>query len=237
MKLIFKSTNQWIVGIVAFLFLHACTSTTDPRNPYNLEILNNIEDYQAELAANPDAELVNLIDLMPDLQLDIRYASTNNFTGTAVYPTAEAYLRKPAAEALARVQTDLHAQGLALKVYDAYRPYAVTLRFYEVYPDTLFVAAPWKGSVHNTACAVDVSLIDLNSGEELEMPTLFDDFTEQAAADYPSASAEALKNRSILIEAMKKQGFEVLPSEWWHYNYTGYENFELLDISFDELSK
>ncbi len=117
------------------------------------------------------------------LWLDIRYASNNNFTGEVIYNQPKAFVRLPVAKALQEVQSELNSMGLGLKIFDAYRPYAATLRFYEVYPDTMFVAAPWHGSRHNRGCAVDVSLVDLESGNELQMPSAFDDFSEKAMAN------------------------------------------------------
>ncbi len=115
--------------------------------------------------------LVDLQKYIPGVVLDIRYADTNNFTGTKIYTQPRAFLRKPAADSLLKIQQILAEKGLGLKIYDAYRPYAATLYFYEVYPDTTFVAAPWKGSIHNRGCAVDLSIINLESGSELKMPT------------------------------------------------------------------
>jgi len=93
------------------------------------------------------------------IRLDIRYATTNNFTGQAVYPSAKAYLRKTVAAKLGAVQTDLESQGLGLKVWDAYRPLAVQKKFWAIMPDERYVADPAKGSRHNRGSAVDVTLV------------------------------------------------------------------------------
>jgi D-alanyl-D-alanine dipeptidase len=106
---------------------------------------------------------------------------------------------------------------------------------YETYPDSTYVASPRKGSVHNTGSAVDISLIDLKTGEELAMPTEYDDFTEKAWPDYDQLPDSVKRNRDILISVMKKWGFEVYPSEWWHFNYKGWEVYHLMDLTFREL--
>jgi D-alanyl-D-alanine dipeptidase len=169
--------------LLAILIL-SCSSVKDPKNPYGLDIISEGSDYLESVAANPDNELVDLADFIPNVVIDIRYADTNNFTGKKIYTDARAFARKSVAEALLQIQQVLAKDSLGLKIYDAYRPYSATLYFYEVYGDTTFVAAPWKGSIHNRGCAVDVSLVDLRTGKELNMPTPFDEFSERASLNY-----------------------------------------------------
>lgn len=205
------------------------------RNPYGLDIINTMEAYRESVAENPDNRLVDLETAIPGIRLDIRYATENNFTGTAIYTSPRAFLRKPAADSLLKVQQDLNREGLGLVIYDAYRPYAGTLYFYEVYPDTVFVAVPSRGSVHNRGCAVDLALIDLATGEYLTMPTEFDSFTEQAAASYPDLLPEATANRQKLQQVMTRHGFDIYEGEWWHFNFGDRKQYRLLDIAFEEL--
>jgi len=167
--------------------------------------------------------------------LDIRYATTNNFTGEKIYSIAKAYARKPVAEALKKIQADLKSQGLGIKIFDAYRPYKATVKFYEVYGDTTYVASPYKGSRHNRGCALDLTLIDLKTGKELKMPTGYDSFSKDAWPTSPVKDPEALKNRTLLINVMEKHGFRVNSSEWWHFDFIGWKKFEVLDIDFEEL--
>ena len=134
--------------------------------------------------------LIDLEKFIPGIKLDVRYATKNNFFGAAVYEVEKAFLRLPAAKALKKVQQELNKKGLGLKIFDAYRPYSVTVKFYEKYPDTNFVASAWKGSLHNRGCAVDLTVIDLKSGEEIEMPTEYDDFTERAGINYSNLPEE-----------------------------------------------
>lgn len=213
----------------------ACNPQPKENNPYNLPLISSVEDYRNGLKENPDHEMLDIRKAIPGIALEIRYATTNNFTGVVMYPEARAFARNPVVEALKKIQAELNAQGLGLKIFDAYRPYAVTLKFYEVYPDTNYVAAPWKGSRHNRGCAIDLTIIDLQSSEELEMPTPYDDFTEKAWHNYSELSEEALKNRALLRDIMTRHGFEIFDSEWWHYDFAGWKGYELMDLSFEEL--
>jgi len=222
--------------LLAILIL-SCSSVKDPKNPYGLDIISEGSDYLESVAANPDNELVDLADFIPNVVIDIRYADTNNFTGKKIYTDARAFARKPVAEALLQIQQVLAKDSLGLKIYDAYRPYSATLYFYEVYGDTTFVAAPWKGSIHNRGCAVDVSLVDLRTGKELNMPTPFDEFSERASLNYKNLSAEQIANREKLVDVMTENGFTKYEHEWWHFNIKDRDKYKLMDLSFQELDE
>jgi len=196
----------------------------------------NLKEYKATVKQNPNKELIDLEKFIPGIVLDIRYATTNNFTGEKIYNMAKAYARKPVAEALQRAQAELQKKGLGIKIYDAYRPYKATVRFYEVYKDTTYVASPYRGSRHNRGCAIDMTLIDLKTGKELKMPTGYDSFQKEAWPSSPVSDPEVKKNRTLIIDVMKKQGFKVNSSEWWHYDFIGWKNYEVLDIDFEELA-
>ncbi len=138
----------------------------------------------------PDTEqfegenLVDIQDINPDITLDIRYATANNFLKVKLYSVPRCLLRTSVAQKLSRVQEQLQRRGLGLKVFDCYRPLSVTRKMWEALPDPRYVANPARGSRHNRGAAVDLTLIDAR-GNELEMPTDFDDFTDRAARDYP----------------------------------------------------
>lgn len=226
-------------AVKLFIFLTACFFATQiyaqKENPYNLQIISEVTSYDSLVTINPENALVDLEKYIPGILLDIRYATINNFTGQKVYYAARAYARKPVADSLIKIQNELESKGLGLKIFDAYRPYSATLKFYEVYPDTNFVAAPWRGSMHNRGCAVDVTLIDLKTRKELEMPTPFDDFSVKAGQLYMDLPANVLQNRQLHRDIMIRHGFIQYNPEWWHYNFKGWERFELMDISFEEL--
>jgi zinc D-Ala-D-Ala dipeptidase len=194
-----------------------------------------LEQYRELVRLNPEKELVDLEKLIPGVVLDIRYATENNFTKQRIYNLPKAYARKPVAKALARVQEDLRGSGLGLKIFDAYRPYKATVKFYEVYKDTTYVASPYRGSRHNRGCAIDLTLIDLKSGKELAMPTEYDSFRKEAWPSTPVNDPVIRKNRATLIAAMQKHGFRVNSSEWWHFDFTGWKKYEILDIDFEDL--
>lgn len=181
--------------------------------------------------------LVELTKLDPSIKLDIRYATKNNFVGKVIYDEARAFLQSPAADALVRIQRTLTKQGVGLVIFDGYRPLSATKIFWEVTPASKkkYVANPSKGSRHNRGCAVDLGLFDLKSGENLEMPTDFDDFTERASIGYNGATKQQKRNREILRGAMESDGFKVYPAEWWHYDFQQCPESRILDIRFSEI--
>lgn len=182
-------------------------------------------------------QLVELNSLIPKIPLDIRYATSNNFTGKAVYAEARCFLQRPAAEALAKVQVELEAQGLSLKMYDCYRPLSVQKKFWALVPDERYVANPAQGSRHNRGMAVDLTVVDRRSGKELNMPTGYDDFTVRAHRDFGNLPAEQLRNREVLEKVMVKHGFAPLPTEWWHFDFQGWERYPVLDVDFKEIDR
>lgn len=181
-----------------------------------------------------DARLIDIRKVNNKIALDIHYATTNNFLKQKLYPVARCVLRGAAASRLAQVQTELSKNGLGLKVYDCYRPLSVQKKMWQVMPDSRFVANPVNGSRHNRGAAVDLTLIDRN-GKDLEMPTGFDNFTEQAYTNYSGGSVQSRKNRQVLQDAMKKYGFISLATEWWHFDAPGWDKFSILDVSFGEI--
>ena len=222
--------------LLGAILLSGCFHGEKKRNPYGLDIINTVDAYQKSVTDDPDNELIDLEGYIPYLALDIRYATDNNFTGQTIYSAPKAYLRKPVADALYKIQSELIEDGYGIKVFDAYRPYEATVLFYETYHDTTFVASPLRGSIHNRGCAVDLTIIDLTSGLELDMGTPFDDFTEKAAIDYINLQKNVIDNREKLISIMKKYGFEPYSAEWWHFNFKERGKYKLLDLSFKELS-
>ena len=222
---------------VVSLSIMGCKEKVDPRNPYGLDIVNTIEDYRASVEADSSNLLVDLEKYIPGVVLDIRYATENNFTGKKIYTAPKAWLRKSAADSLLKIQQILSGEGIGLKIFDAYRPYAGTLYFYEVYGDTTFVAAPWKGSIHNRGCAVDLTLINLATGKELPMPTPFDEFSEKASYHFKDLPEEVLANRDKLYKIMTENGFTFYEYEWWHFNIKGRDKYKLMDISFEDIEK
>lgn len=221
------------INFAALLLALACASApVIPKNEYGLQVVSDRATYERLAQADPDKRLVDLATL--GIPLDIRYATPNNFMKQTLYPSARAFLRAPAARALADVQRELAPQGLGVKVFDGYRPYAITKKMWEPIKNPDFVADPAKGSRHNRGAAVDLTLIDLKTGAELAMPTPYDDFTNRARQDFNDLTPEQLANRAKLREVMERHGFVPLPSEWWHFDFGGWERFELMDVAFDQ---
>jgi len=178
-----------------------------------------------------------LIDLKKfdfSVVLDIKYATKDNFTHHKVYPEARCILRKPVAVAISRVQAALKVRGMGLKMFDCYRPLSVQKKFWELVPDERYVADPKKGSRHNRGAAVDVTVID-SVGQELEMPSAYDDFSEKAHRNYKTASKSALNHRKLLERTMEKEGFRGLDTEWWHFDFEGWEQYPIEDIPFSDI--
>jgi len=227
-----KTISVFLIVVLLPVFSFGQYSTNYAKN---LTIIRDTAVYNKQVKQSSTNQLVEVIDIIPSIKLDIRYATTNNFTGEIIYSSPKAFARQPVVEALAIVQKSLNKQGFGLIIFDAYRPYSATVKFYEIYKDTTFVASPWQGSRHNRGAAVDVSLINLETGEELQMPTPFDDFTEVASPTYKNLPDNVLKNREILINEMQNHGFRVYSSEWWHFDFIGWEAYDLMDIPFEKL--
>jgi zinc D-Ala-D-Ala dipeptidase len=221
--------------LALFLILYSTVSPAQNVNQYGLSIINTVKDYQQSVQLDSNNKLVEIAQYIPNIKLDIRYAGTNNFSGKAVYDQARSFARLPVVKALALVQKDLNKRGLGLKIYDAYRPYAVTVKFFEIATDKNFVANPKNGSRHNRGCAIDLTIIKLKSGRELKMPTPYDSFSPEAATDFTDLPRRVIRNRDLLKELMSKYGFSVILNEWWHFDFKDWKRYDLMDIPFKEL--
>lgn len=220
--------------------------TRKPKFSFALLVLFLILSFQAFAQDGPpkeenkrEARLVELITLDPSIKLDIRYATENNFVGKKVYPEARAFLQRPAAKALVKVHQKLKKQGLGLVIFDGYRPWSITKLFWEVTSEDKrkFVANPAKGSKHNRGCAVDLSVFDLKTGQLIDMPSGYDEFTERASPDYAGGTEKERENRDMLRRLMEGAGFTVNPNEWWHFDFKDWEKYAIYDISFTEAEK
>jgi len=187
----------------------------------------------------PDLVELRTLDLM--LRLDVRYATTNNFMRHPMYREARAFLQRPAAEALVRAHQSLKGRGYGLLIFDGYRPWSVTKAFWDAAtPEQRaieFVANPKKGSRHNRGCAVDLTLCDLATGKEVEMPSGYDEFSERAFPDYAGGSAEARARRDFLRQTMEANGFTVYKAEWWHFDYNDWRHYPILNVPFEAIPR
>jgi D-alanyl-D-alanine dipeptidase len=188
-----------------------------------------------ETGAFLPADLVELIKLDPTIKLEIRYATTNNFLGTKFYSQARAFMQRPAAEAVVRVNRKLKQFGYGLLVHDAYRPWYVTKVFWDATPadKKIFVADPAKGSRHNRGCAVDLTLYDLKTKRPVEMVSTYDETTARAYPDYPGGTSLQRWHRKLLRDAMEAEGFTVYNAEWWHFDYKDWHSYRIGNVRFE----
>ncbi len=222
-------------GLIQQFIIREQPKSDDLYKKYGLKTISTIAEYKELIAKDPNQALVRLDKFIPNIKLDIRYATSNNLTERPLYNIPTAFMRKPAAESLKKIQQQLNKMGLGLKIYDGYRPYSVTVQFYETFRDTVFVASPYTGSRHNRGCAVDLTIINLKTGKELTMPTPYDAFDKKAHTDYVGLPAEAHKNRELLKKVMTSNGFVIYPDEWWHYDFNGWQNYPVINIPFESL--
>jgi zinc D-Ala-D-Ala dipeptidase len=199
----------------------------------------------AALAATPPSEaeakrkfdLVDLTTVDPSIKLDIRYATANNFLGFPLYERSAAYLQRPAAEALGRVEHSLNAKGYGLLIHDGYRPWFVTKMFWDATPESahMFVADPSQGSRHNRGCATDLTLYDLKTGKAVEMTGGYDEMSPRSYAGYIGGTSRQRWLRDLLRTEMEAQGFAVYPEEWWHFDYKDWSDYAIGTATFSQL--
>lgn len=221
---------RFLILILAFcLLLCACKkeettmeTTTAPNAPVQTlptETLPLETETQPETAVPEPApgDFVRVLDYIPDMYQELKYATDRNFTGQVIYDFSDAYLRYGTVKKLAAVCNDLAELGLSLKIWDGFRPVSAQFKLWEVCPDPTFVANPEKGfSSHSRGNTVDVTLVD-RDGNELEMPSEFDDFSAKANRDFSDCTETAAAHAQLLEVLMEKHGFYGYFDEWWHF--------------------
>jgi D-alanyl-D-alanine dipeptidase len=217
------------------LFFLSLKSQTEVKN--QLKVISSRDSLEMTIALDPLLEMMELKQLVPNIKYDLAYAQKSNFTKHRLYPKRlkSTYLRKEPALALAKIAEELAVKGLGILVWDAYRPYFVTERFWKLIHDERYVANPIKGSGHNRGIAIDMTLYELSSGTLIDMPTGFDDFSENAHHGYQNISEINIKNREILKGVMEKNGFIKFETEWWHYSWPSPSKYDVLNIPFSQL--
>jgi zinc D-Ala-D-Ala dipeptidase len=241
--------GYWLLGTLALVLVLAAPRRVGADAPpfFHIEPARPVAELlPVALAATPPAEtgafrqsdLVELTSLDPTIRLDIRYATTRNFLGTPLYSQARAFLQRPAAEALVRVQRSLAKEGYGLLVHDAYRPWYVTKIFWDATPPDKheFVADPAAGSRHNRGCAVDLTLYTLSDGKAVEMPSLYDEMSERAYPNYAGGPEQPRRLRELLRRHMETEGFSVYQSEWWHFDYRDWKSYALQNARFEDIA-
>lgn len=203
------------------------------------DVTDKLKEYKQQVKLDSNKRMIELKSLIPDLIYDFRYATSNNFMNRLMYSknTTVTFLRLQTAMALQKVQLDLNKKALGLKIFDAYRPYSVTIKFWELVKDERFVAHPAKGSGHNRGTTVDLTIVNMSNGKELNMGTGFDNFSDTAHHKFTKLPEDVLQNRLLLKPVMIKYGFKPYNDEWWHYSFTDSTKYEILDIDFKKLKK
>jgi D-alanyl-D-alanine dipeptidase len=203
----------------------------------NVQVIKKYSAYKQLVAKDSLKKMVELKTIVQGIKYDLRYATINNFMHWQLYKRGDkTFLRLPVAQALAHIQQELNKKDLELKIWDAYRPYRVTVKMWKRVKDDRYVADPKKGSGHNRGIAVDLTIINKTTGAELDMGTGFDNFSDTAHQDFKNLPPEILQNRSLLKAIMEKYDFRPLETEWWHF-YWNNSDFELLDIDPEKFKK
>ncbi|MEY3195100.1 MAG: hypothetical protein RIQ78_1197 [Bacteroidota bacterium] len=196
------------------LLLLACTTTRVlAQHPSAISIPADVDP-----SAAVNKGFRDLVALDPTILVDIRYATTNNFTQSKIYDCGRCLLRPDVAAAIVRANQSLKKKGLALKMFDCYRPRPYQQRLWDKVPNPDYVTPPSKGSMHSRGAAVDLTIVDA-MGKELDMGTEFDYFGVKAHTDNLQLPAEVLKNRTLLRESLEAVGFKGIRTEWWHFSY------------------
>ena len=227
--------HRFIKAAALILFVSATKGQSN--KPFALKSVSDISSFSTMAENDSTLAMVELKTLIPDIKYDLRYATRQNFTKVRLYPknTKMTFMRLMPARALAKVADELRAMGLGIKVWDAYRPYSITVKFWKLIQDERYVANPSKGSGHNRGTSIDLILIDLETGKEIAMPTDFDNFSDTAHHGAKSVDQLKIKNRELLSITMEKFGFNKLATEWWHYSWPNPGRYDVLDLSFKQL--
>lgn len=207
--------------------------------PDSLRIVQSAKTYQQAIKTDRSRQLIDLKRQIPSLQFDLRYSTANNFTHQLLYPKSlgTSYLCRTAADALQTVCAEAADSGWQIRIFDAYRPYAVTRLMWSIVPDERYAANPAKGSGHNRGIAVDLTLVDARTGTPLDMGTGFDNFTDSAHHDFRQLPQSVLRNRLRLRHLMESHGFKALETEWWHYSWPNDGRYEVMDLDFGQVKK
>ena len=224
-----------LILLTAYSYVAMGQDTSWTRPP----VTDKWADLAAQINADSSKRMLELKQWIPGIVYELHYATTDNFMKRRMYPagTKTTYMRLPAVRALQQVQKELNEKGLGLKIFDAYRPFSVTVKFWELVHDDRYVANPSKGSGHNRGIAADLTIITLNDGKELYMGTGFDNFTDTAHHDFTHLPENVLQNRLLLKGIMEKYGFKAFDTEWWHYFLPDASRYEILDVEFRKLKR
>lgn len=215
-----QETMQAHNTAIAYVDSSNHTSVVVDSPPPPLRPLLTLTPAQVDSILNgKDSSWVDIEHLSTDIVLDIRYATTNNFMELQVYDCPKCLMRLATAKALLKAQKELMEKGLGFKMFDCYRPQSAQHKLWKKVPDRRYVAPPSKGSIHSRGGALDLTIINLTTKEQLEMGTHYDYFGKKAYWVYQDLPQEVLDNRQLLRSTLEKHGFKTVTTEWWHFNY------------------
>ncbi|HXR39460.1 MAG TPA: M15 family metallopeptidase [Terracidiphilus sp.] len=241
-----RDTAHAVTGVEIAGVVYKKRPFDTPGQVFHITPLKPVAELRKDaLASTPPAEpgnfrkpnLVELNKLDPTIKLDVRYATSRNFLGSPLYLEPRAYMQRPAAEAVVRASQRLRQLGYGLLIHDSYRPWYVTKMFWEGTPPEkrIFVANPAKGSRHNRGCAVDLTLYNLKTGEPIRMTGGYDEMSERSYPFYPGGTSRERWHRDLLRHVMEADGFTVNESEWWHFDYKDWNEYPILNLTFEQL--
>ncbi len=221
---------------------------TEAGGTFRIDPVRPVAELRAEaLAASPpdepgpfrDSELVEVTTPEPGIQLDVRYATTNNFMSSVFYDEPRVFLQRPAAEGVARAHRALAEHGYGLLLHDGYRPWYVTKMFFDATPESqkLFVADPANGSRHNRGSAIDLNLYDLATVQPADMVGTYDEFSPRSFPNYPGGTSRQRWLRELLRRVMEAEGFTVYEAEWWHFDHDDWREYAIQNATFGELGR
>ncbi|RYD06105.1 hypothetical protein N752_06135 [Desulforamulus aquiferis] len=204
-------------------------------SPDTFGIFNNTPSLKPfpVIGQQKEPALVKIKDLDDSFIIDLKYATTDNFTGKKIYSQDICLIHRNTAQKLISAHKEFKQLGYRIKIYDAYRPYSAQRILYDAAENKSFLADPEKGSNHNRGAAVDITLVD-EKGDELPMPSMFDEFSKKSRIDYYNTTRELINNRELLGRVMVKHGFKRIGNEWWHFDDTKAKQYPLLDIPFED---
>lgn len=227
--------KKWMMCLLFSLFLTGCGKeyilVTQPETTAEVTIAVTetatetlpsitVPQTEATLPEPGDEDFVRILDYIPTATQELFYATDRNFTGQVIYDFSDAYLRYGTVKKLMAVSADLAELGLRIKIWDSFRPVAAQFTLWEICPNPTYVANPNVGfSSHSRGNTIDLTLTD-EAGNEITMPTGFDDFSAKADRDYSDCTREEADNAQILELIMEKHGFKGYQGEWWHFSDT-----------------
>ncbi|WP_126971841.1 M15 family metallopeptidase [Gynurincola endophyticus] len=222
---------------ISFLFKDNTVFAQLKESKYGVFYVDTRYYYDSSVKADPALLLTDIRSLLPTVRYDLRYAGNNNFTGMVLYPsdTRYSFLALPALNGLVKAAEVFDSLGYDLVIFDAYRPYSITIRFWELIQNEDYVARPTKGSMHNRGLAVDLTLWDRKLNRLVDMGTDFDHFSDTAHHSFSNLPESVLQNRLLLKNTLEQFGFKPIATEWWHYVWQTTTVYPVLDIDFNTL--